>query len=277
MLFVLVLLANAGISLAYTKDVIMSPAGYFYAAAFFVACRHYVDSLTLEPLGTRARRLAPGIGTAVMLVLSMTWTIRAVGLHAGLTQTAYKVRQQWAYFDAYIKGKSNVWAAGAWANDNFDSSLSWDDVAWVRKLWPGKLVLKGVLDAEDARRAADLGADAIVVSNHGGRQLDGAPSTIAALPRIADAAGDRLEILFDGGVRSGQDVLKALALGARGCLIGRAYLYGLAAMGEAGVTKALSLIADELRVSMSLTGVRDVGEVSRDILFDNYDGTRRNV
>ena len=157
------------------------------------------------------------------------------------------------------------------------STLSWDDVAWVRKLWPGKLVLKGVLDAEDAKRAADLGADAIVVSNHGGRQLDGAPATIAALPRIADAAGDRIEILFDGGVRSGQDVLKALALGARGCLIGRAYLYGLAAMGEAGVTKALDLISNELRVSMSLTGVRDVGNVSRDILFDHYDDLRRNV
>jgi L-lactate dehydrogenase (cytochrome) len=185
-------------------------------------------------------------------------------------------RKSFGNIDAYIKGKGNVWAAGAWANNNFDSTLSWDDVAWVRKLWPGKLVIKGVLDAEDAKRAADLGADAIVVSNHGGRQLDGAPATIAALPRIADAAGDRIEILFDGGVRSGQDVLKALALGARGCLIGRAYLYGLAAMGEAGVTKALDLIANELRVSMSLTGVRDVGQVSRDILFDYYDDRRNS-
>jgi L-lactate dehydrogenase (cytochrome) len=138
-------------------------------------------------------------------------------------------------------------------------------------------VIKGVLDAEDAKQAADLGADAIVVSNHGGRQLDGAPSTIAALPRVAEAVGDRIEVLFDGGVRSGQDVLKALALGARGCLIGRAYLYGLAAMGEAGVAKALSLIADELRISMSLTGVREIAEVSRDILFDNVDDRRRNT
>jgi L-lactate dehydrogenase (cytochrome) len=144
-------------------------------------------------------------------------------------------------------------------------------------LWPGRLVIKGVLDAEDAKQAADLGADAIVVSNHGGRQLDGAPSTIAALPRVAEAVGDRIEVLFDGGVRSGQDVLKALALGARGCLIGRAYLYGLAAMGEAGVAKALSLIADELRISMSLTGVREIAEVSRDILFDNIDDRRRNT
>jgi L-lactate dehydrogenase (cytochrome) len=185
-------------------------------------------------------------------------------------------RKSFGNIDAYLKSKGGVWAAGRWANDNFDASLSWADVDWVRKLWPGKLVLKGVLDADDARRAADLGADAIVVSNHGGRQLDGAPATIAALPRIVDAAGDRIEVLFDGGVRSGQDVLKALALGARGCLIGRAYLYGLAAMGEAGVAKALSLIADELRISMSLTGVRDVGEASRNILFESYDDRRRN-
>src|SRR6187551_1958734 len=175
-------------------------------------------------------------------------------------------RKSFGNIDAYIKSKSNVWAAGAWANDNFDSSLSWDDVAWVRKLWPGKLVLKGVLDAEDARRAADLGADAIVVSNHGGRQLDGAPATIAALPRIADAAGDRIEILFDGGVRSGQDVLKALALGARGCLVGKAFLYALAARGEAGVALALDIIRQELAVSLALTGANDVRNVTRDIL-----------
>ena len=186
-------------------------------------------------------------------------------------------RKSFGNIDEYLKNKSGVWAAGAWANDNFDASLSWNDVAWARKLWPGKLVIKGVLDPEDAKKAADLGADAIVVSNHGGRQLDGAPSTIAALPKIVDAAGDRIEILFDGGVRSGQDVLKALAVGARGCLIGRAYLYGLAAMGEAGVSKALSLIADELRISMSLTGVREIADISRDILFDEVGDRRRNV
>jgi len=176
-------------------------------------------------------------------------------------------RKTFGNLEAYLK-QSSALASGQWANDNYDQTLSWDDVAWMRKVWPGKLVLKGVLDAEDAKQAANLGVDAIVVSNHGGRQLDGAPSTIAALPRIADAAGDRIEILFDGGVRSGQDVLKALAHGARGCLIGRAYLYGLAAQGGDGVRKALSLIEQELKVSMSLTGVRDVKDVSRDILFD---------
>jgi L-lactate dehydrogenase (cytochrome) len=186
-------------------------------------------------------------------------------------------RKSFGNVDHYLKNKGGIWAAGRWGGDNFDRSLSWDDVNWIRKLWPGKLVLKGILDQEDAKRAADVGADAIVVSNHGGRQLDGTPGTITALPRIADAVRDRIEVLFDGGIRSGQDVLKALALGAHGCLIGRAYLYGLAAMGEAGVAKAISLIAEELRVGMSLTGVRDVADVSRDILYDNYDDPRRNI
>jgi L-lactate dehydrogenase (cytochrome) len=185
-------------------------------------------------------------------------------------------RKSFGNVDYYLKNKGGIWAAGRWGGDNFDRSLSWDDVTWIRKLWPGKLVIKGILDAEDAKRAADMGAEGIVVSNHGGRQLDGAPGTITVLPRIADAVRDRTEILFDGGIRSGQDVLKALALGAHGCLIGRAYLYGLAAMGQAGVTKALDLIAEELRVAMSLTGVRDVADVSRDILYDNYDDPRRN-
>jgi L-lactate dehydrogenase (cytochrome) len=183
-------------------------------------------------------------------------------------------RKTFGNIQAYLKQQSgektrgDVLAAGAWANENFDGSLSWKDIEWARKLWPGKLVIKGILDPADARQAAELGADAIVVSNHGGRQLDGAPSTVAVLPKIANAVGDRIEVLFDGGIRSGQDVLKALALGAHGCMIGRAYLYGLGAMGEAGVRKALDLIASELKVSMSLTGVRNIGEITPDILYD---------
>ena len=186
-------------------------------------------------------------------------------------------RKSFGNVDHSLKNKGGIWAAGRWGGDNFDRSLSWDDVNWIRKLWPGKLVLKGILDPEDAKRAAAMGVDGIVVSNHGGRQLDGTPGTATVLPRIADAVRDRLEVLFDGGVRSGQDVLKALALGAHGCLIGRAYLYGLAAMGEAGVAKAISLIAEELKVGMSLTGVRDVADIGRDILYDNYDDPRRNI
>jgi L-lactate dehydrogenase (cytochrome) len=184
-------------------------------------------------------------------------------------------RKTFGNIDAYIRTqggaqkKGGVWAAGAWANKNFDGSLSWRDIDWLRSRWKGKLVIKGILDAADARLAAEAGADAIVVSNHGGRQLDGAPSTITALPKIANVAAGRLEVLFDGGIRSGQDVLKALALGANGCMIGRAYLYGLGAMGEAGVRKALDLIADELKVSMSLTGLRNIKDVSRDIIYEH--------
>jgi len=186
-------------------------------------------------------------------------------------------RKSFGNVDVYLKNKRGIWAAGKWGADNFDASLSWDDVNWIRKLWPHKLVIKGVLDVEDARRAADMGADGIVVSNHGGRQLDGAPATINVLPRIAEAVGERIEVLMDGGVRSGQDVLKALALGAKGCLIGRAFLYGLGAMGEAGVAKTLSLIAEELKVSMSLTGVRAIEDITRDILFDYGEDRRRNI
>lgn len=186
-------------------------------------------------------------------------------------------RKTFGNIDPYIKGKGKISKSGAWINDNIDASLSWDDIAWMRKIWPGKLVLKGILDADDARKAADLGVDAIVVSNHGGRQLDGVPATITVLPRIADAVRDRLEILFDGGIRSGQDVLKALALGAHGCLIGRAYLYGLSAMGQEGVTKAIALIEDELRASMAFTGVKSIGEINRDILFDKVGDPRREI
>jgi len=139
-------------------------------------------------------------------------------------------------------------------------------VEWVKNLWGGKLVLKGILDAEDAKIAASSGADAIVVSNHGGRQLDSTISSIRALPEIAEAVGDRLEVWLDGGIRSGQDVLKALALGARATMIGRAFLYGLGAMGEAGVTRALEIIRAELDVSMALCGLRDVKDASRSIL-----------
>jgi L-lactate dehydrogenase (cytochrome) len=153
-----------------------------------------------------------------------------------------------------------------WIGSQFDPTVTWKDIEWVRTRWPGKLILKGILDAEDARLACESAADALVVSNHGGRQLDGAPSTISVLPEIVQAVGARCEVLFDGGVRSGQDVLKALALGARGCLIGKTFLYALAAMGEAGVTAALDIISKELQVSLALTGTNDVQTVSPSVL-----------
>jgi L-lactate dehydrogenase (cytochrome) len=175
-------------------------------------------------------------------------------------------RKTFGNVEAYLTGRVGMTEAGAWSNRNFDRSLSWRDIEWLRGLWPGKLVLKGILVVEDANTAASAGVDAIVVSNHGGRQLDGARSSIAALPEIASAVGDRLEVLFDGGIRSGLDVLKALGRGARGCLIGRAYLYGLAANGEAGVRQALDILRAELEVAMTLTGTRDVRAVKSDVI-----------
>ena len=175
-------------------------------------------------------------------------------------------RKSFGNVEAYLKKTPGLLGAGAWANNHFDQSLNWRDIDWIRSLWPGKLVLKGINDVDDAKTAASAGVDGIVVSNHGGRQLDGAPATATTLPQIARAVGDRLEVLFDGGIRSGQDVLKALALGAKGVLIGRAYVYGLGALGEAGVAKALQIIRAELDVTMALCGLRDVRQVTADIL-----------
>jgi L-lactate dehydrogenase (cytochrome) len=164
-------------------------------------------------------------------------------------------------------GGKGLTTLSQWIASQFDPTLSWNDVAWVRSLWPGKLIVKGILDAEDARLAVDAGADAVVVSNHGGRQLDGAPSSIAALPYVVDAIGDHCEVWLDSGVRSGQDVVKAMALGARATMIGKAFLYGLGAMGGPGVTAALELIRKELDVSMALTGTRDVHDIGPHVLW----------
>ena len=167
-------------------------------------------------------------------------------------------RKSFGNLEGRIPDANSLTTLSQWIAGQFDPTLSWKDVEWVKKLWGGKLVLKGILDAEDAKIAAQSGADAIVVSNHGGRQLDGAMSSIRALPEVVDAVGERIEVWFDGGIRSGQDVLKALALGAHATLIGRAFAYGLGAMGEAGVTRALEIIQRELDVTMALCGLRDV-------------------
>jgi L-lactate dehydrogenase (cytochrome) len=166
----------------------------------------------------------------------------------------------------HAKGVKDTRALSAWTAEQFDPTLSWDDIKRIKERWGGKLILKGILDAEDAELAVKSGADALIVSNHGGRQLDGAPSSISALPEIASAVGSRIEVLMDGGVRSGQDVIKALALGAKGVLIGRAYVYGLGALGEVGVAKSLEIIRKELDITMALCGLRDVKQVSADIL-----------
>jgi L-lactate dehydrogenase (cytochrome) len=177
-------------------------------------------------------------------------------------------RRTFGNLAGHVRGMEDVTSLAQWTNSQFDPSLNWKDVEWVRSLWPGKLILKGILDVEDARTAAQTGANALVVSNHGGRQLDGAPSSISVLPKIADAVGSQIEVMFDGGIRSGQDLLRALALGARSCLIGRSYVYGLGAYGEAGVATAIEILAKELDVSMALTGVRNVREVSRGVIAE---------
>jgi L-lactate dehydrogenase (cytochrome) len=175
-------------------------------------------------------------------------------------------RKTFGNLAGHVRGMENVNSLAQWIRGQFDPALSWKDVECIRSLWPGKLIIKGLLDVDDARIAAKTGASAIVVSNHGGRQLDGAPSSISALPRIADAVGTDIEIMFDGGIRSGQDVVRALALGARSCLIGRSYIYGLGAGGQAGVTKAIEIIRDELDVTMALCGVSRVRDIDRSVI-----------
>ncbi|MET3650709.1 alpha-hydroxy acid oxidase [Dyella japonica] len=169
--------------------------------------------------------------------------------------------------DGRIQGADSLTTLAQWIANQFDPTLNWNDLAWIREEWPGKLIIKGILDPEDARLAVEHGVDAIVVSNHGGRQLDGAPATIDVLPSIVDAVAGRTEVLFDSGITSGQDLIKALALGARAGLIGKAFLYGLGANGQAGVTQAIELIRRELSVTMALTGQRDATRISRDILW----------
>src|ERR1043165_8573197 len=183
---------------------------------------------------------------------------------------AFKVltgkRRTFGNLEARMKGTGGLKTLSEWIAQQFDPSVTWKDLAWLREQWPRKIIIKGILDAEDARLAVEHRVAAMVVSNHGGRQLDGARSTISALPGVVNAVQGRAEVLFDGGVRTGQDVLKALALGARGCLIGKAFLYALAAGGEAGVSLALDILRKELAVSLALTSANDVRHVTRDIL-----------
>ncbi len=163
---------------------------------------------------------------------------------------------------------SDLSSLSTWTAEQFDPTLNWSDIEWIKKEWGGKLIVKGIMDADDARLAVQSGADALIVSNHGGRQLDGAPSSIAALPAIVAAVGDKIEVMLDGGIRSGQDILRARALGADSVLIGRAFLYALGAAGQAGVTRLLELLRNELDVSMALCGRTDIADVDRSILLN---------
>jgi L-lactate dehydrogenase (cytochrome)/glycolate oxidase len=227
-------------------------------------CSALVLTLDLQVIGQRHKDLKngltapprPTLANLVNLAFKPRWCLGMLGTR----------RRSFGNLVGHVKGVSDMNSLAAWTNEQFDPRLSWADVAWVKERWGGKLILKGIMDPEDARLAADAGADAIVVSNHGGRQLDGAPSSIAALPAIVDAVGTRTEVWMDGGIRSGQEVLKAWALGARGTMIGRAMVYGLGAMGEAGVTKALQIIHKELDLTMAFCGHTRIADVDKGIL-----------
>jgi L-lactate dehydrogenase (cytochrome) len=230
-----------------------------------VKCSALMLTLDLQILGQRHKDLINGLTAPPRLtvknILDMMTKPRWV---AGMLGTP---RRGFGNIVGHVTGVEDMSSLSAWTSSQFDPTLSWADVEWVKKKWGGKLILKGVLDPEDARLAADSGADALIVSNHGGRQLDGAPSSISALPAIAEAVGDRIEVWMDGGIRSGQDVLKAVAFGAKGTLIGRAFLYGLGAYGEAGVTRALEIIRNELDISMAFCGRTRIEDVDRSILL----------
>ncbi len=228
-------------------------------------CSALVLTLDLQILGQRHKDIRNGLSAPPKLTLANMINIATKPRWAlGMLGTK---RRQFGNIVGHVKGVSDMTRLSEWTASQFDPKLNWDDVQWIKKLWGGKLILKGVMDVDDARMAADSGADAVIVSNHGGRQLDGADSSINALPAIVDAVGKQIEVHMDGGIRSGQDVLKARALGARGCYIGRSFLYGLGAMGEAGVQKVLEIIHNELDLTMAFCGEVDIEKVGTQILL----------
>jgi len=228
-------------------------------------CSALVLTLDLQILGQRHKDIKNGLSAPPKLTISnminlatkLRWCMGMLGTH----------RREFGNIVGHVKGVENMSSLSSWTAQQFDPSLNWNDVEWIKKKWGGPLILKGIQDEEDARLAVNSGANALIVSNHGGRQLDGAQSSIKALPRIVQAVGQDIEVHMDGGIRSGQDVLKALALGAKGVYIGRSMLYGLGAMGERGVTKALELIRNELDLSMAFCGKTDVQQVDSSILL----------
>ena len=235
-------------------------------------CSALVLTLDLQILGQRHKDLKNGLTAPskltppVLLDLATKW-------EWGIEMLQTK-RRTFGNIVGHAKGVENMNSLSSWTAEQFDPRLDWEKVRILKEKWGGKLILKGILDVEDAKMAAEVGADAIIVSNHGGRQLDGALSSIRMLPSIVAAVGDKVEIHLDSGIRSGQDMLKALALGAKGVMIGRAYVHGLGAMGEAGVTKALEIIQKELDITMALCGRRDVTTLDRDVLLvpDDFEG-----
>jgi L-lactate dehydrogenase (cytochrome) len=228
-------------------------------------CSALVLTLDLQILGQRHKDLKNGLSAPPKLTLPNIINMMSKPRWCmGMLGTS---RRQFGNIVGHVKNVSDMGSLSSWTASQFDPRLSWDDVEWIKKRWGGKLIIKGVLDPDDAKLAVNSGADALIVSNHGGRQLDGAMSSIEALPEIVDAVGDRIEVHMDGGIRSGQDVLRAVALGAKGTYIGRAFLYGLGAMGQEGVTKCLEIIHKELDLTMAFCGRRTIHEVDKSILL----------
>jgi L-lactate dehydrogenase (cytochrome) len=228
-------------------------------------CSALVLTLDLQILAQRHKDLKNGLSVPVKPTLSSV--INMLTKPRWCLGMAGTKNRQFGNIVGHVSGVNDVSSLSAWTSQMFDPTLNWNDVEWIKKRWGGKLILKGIQDVEDARLAAQSGADALIVSNHGGRQLDGAESSINALPPIVDAVGKQIEVHMDGGVRSGQDVLKAVALGAKGVYIGRPFVYGLGAMGEAGVTKALEIIHKELDLTMALCGKTRLDQVDKSILL----------
>ncbi len=240
----------------FSKDILSRAAN--------AGCNALVLTVDLQVLGQRHRDIKNGMTVPPEIRLS---NVLDIATKPSWVLSMLKSRSKtFGNLAGHVKGMEDVTSLAQWTNNQFDPALNWKDVEWIKKTWPGKLIIKGILDVDDAKTAVKLGADAVIVSNHGGRQLDGAPSSISALPAIAQAVGSNTEVLFDGGIRTGADMLRALALGARACLIGRAYVYGLGAGGKAGVAKAIDILQKELSVAMALTGTTRVADIGPQVL-----------
>jgi L-lactate dehydrogenase (cytochrome) len=246
---------------------VMKDRGFIKALierAIAAKCSALVLTVDLQVIGQRHQDIKNGM--SVPPEWSLSKLIDFATKPAWVSGVLRGKRRTFGNLAGHLKVSEDITALSTWINSQFDTSLSWKDIDWIRSIWPGKLILKGILDVEDAEIAAKTGAQAIVVSNHGGRQLDGAPSSIEVLPEIVDTVGSKMEIMFDGGIRTGMDVMRALALGAKSCMIGRAYAYGLGAGGQEGVAKAIDILAKELTTTMGLCGVNTIAEIDDNVL-----------
>ncbi len=228
-------------------------------------CSALVLTVDLQVIGQRHQDIKNGLSVPPQLLNLKN--IMDIATKPGWVRGILAGKQRnFGNIAGHLPGSGDLGSVSQWVASQFDPALSWKDIDWIRSIWPGKLIIKGILDVEDAELAVKAGAEALVVSNHGGRQLDGAPSSIEVLPEIVDVVGEQIEVMFDGGIRSGQDLMRALALGAKSCMIGRAYVYGLGAFGEPGVAKAIDIIRNELSTTMALCGVNSIAEIDEHVL-----------